>query len=219
VYHDDKETKTWLLSNTEGYSVDNTNILSRNALPCTASKIALKSDDPYMGISYRIGVDPIGNTYWKFTYSPEAVTTLFVVAPSGIVEMRLNLPPGPGYVDGDQRYNIVSMTENGFIYYLEAPYHVPENSKDSLAVLYKVKSHLALFGKVNDANVRLRAGPSTNDDILQTLDTGMGMRILEEGKKKETIGAFTSNWKKVRLTKDGTIGWVFGAFITGLVDK
>lgn len=71
---------------------------------------------------------------------------------------------------------------------------------------------LSRHGLVNEAGVRLRKAPDLRADILQKLDKGTRVEILELGDTEITIDNYTGIWYRVSL-KGGVKGWIFGKYL------
>ena len=71
---------------------------------------------------------------------------------------------------------------------------------------------LSRHGLVNEAGVRLRKAPDLRSEILQKLDKGTQVEILELGDTEITIDNYTGIWYRVSL-KGGARGWIFGKYI------
>jgi len=71
---------------------------------------------------------------------------------------------------------------------------------------------LSRHGLVNEAGVRLRKAPDLRADILQKLDKGTQVEILELGDTEITIDNYTGIWYRVSL-KGGAKGWIFGKYV------
>lgn len=79
------------------------------------------------------------------------------------------------------------------------------------AIKYFDGKHSA--GTLNDTNVRIRLKPTLKGFILpRLLQKGERVRILDETPTTMTIGNMDAPWYEVE-TKDGLIGWAYGAFI------
>lgn len=69
--------------------------------------------------------------------------------------------------------------------------------------LLMINVSLAVPGKVNDSNVRVRSGPSTEGtETLTNLYLNEPVEVIEQ----------TGDWYKVEL-KDGTIGYIFAEYV------
>jgi hypothetical protein len=71
---------------------------------------------------------------------------------------------------------------------------------------------LSRHGLVNETGVRLRKDPDLRSEILQKLDKGTQVEILELGDTEITIDNYTGIWYRVSL-KGGAKGWIFGKYI------
>ena len=71
---------------------------------------------------------------------------------------------------------------------------------------------LSRHGLVNETGVRLRKAPDLRAEILQKLDKGTRIEILELGDTEITIDNYTGIWYRVSL-KGGVKGWIFGKYI------
>ncbi len=148
-------------------------------------------------------------------------TEFIIVNSAGNIELKFQFPWG-SVSDTDNYYFFnYGLGPWGEFYCLLPPphqegkkYFTPQPGNAELVV---VRNHLKYFGRTNDSGVRLRKGPTTKDEVIDTLPVKTGFRILERNGKQETINGKTSDWVKVRLL-DGREGWMFGAFVANLYD-
>jgi hypothetical protein len=102
---------------------------------------------------------------------------------------------------------------DGYIYYLHASY------ENNAVELFKIGpyeelrlGYLGQQGIINDNRVNLRNTPTIKSDIIQKLERGTIVRILDGTKNEEIVNGFSSIWYRVSLW-DHTQGWVFGQFL------
>ena len=61
------------------------------------------------------------------------------------------------------------------------------------------------------ARLNVRSGPSTDADLLTTLEAGTAVQVLETG-PQASIGGAIAPWVRV-VTRDGYTGWCFSGFL------
>jgi Bacterial SH3 domain len=107
----------------------------------------------------------------------------------------------------------LSIAPSGSVYYLYADFSKNETTLFRIGPLSELKlSYSGTGGTINDDHVNIRENPDIKSHVITQINRNTTIRILDETKKKETIGGQTSGWIKVRMW-DRTEGWVFGAFI------
>ena len=79
-----------------------------------------------------------------------------------------------------------------------------------------------IIAYINDNNIRLRSGPSIQDNILDELSKGTRMNIIEINNKVENIQGRIGLWMKVQVLNWNTKkekyeikkeGWMFSPYI------
>lgn len=86
------------------------------------------------------------------------------------------------------------------------------------AVLYANEKYSKNAYFFTDTRLKLRESPNLSSDVLDVLDDGTCVRILEQG-SSDSIDGIRDNWAKVRVfpkTGAGGIfreGWVFGGYL------
>lgn len=68
------------------------------------------------------------------------------------------------------------------------------------------------YGVVNDSNLRLRKAPNLDADVLQLLQKGVRVHVLDITDEAMQIGAMIDYWYFVDVG-DGIRGWSYGYFI------
>lgn len=66
-----------------------------------------------------------------------------------------------------------------------------------------------VYGYINGSNVRLRSGPSTNDDILGKFDEGTKVEILDT-----VINSSGETWYKLKITNTAEVGYIRNDLVT-----
>lgn len=90
--------------------------------------------------------------------------------------------------------------------------------KNVMNILLTVLLSMAVFaqsqknGLVNDSNVRVRAEPNLNSEILYKVHRGYFVNILEKSEHKEKIGDMEAYWYKIRKLPMGE-GWMYGYYL------
>ncbi|UCF96632.1 MAG: SH3 domain-containing protein [Spirochaetaceae bacterium] len=70
----------------------------------------------------------------------------------------------------------------------------------------------ATRGVLNDNRVRVRAFPTLRAEILDHLEKGDRVEVLDRSGRRERIGEMSDYWYLVRK-EDGPVGWSYGHFI------
>jgi hypothetical protein len=79
------------------------------------------------------------------------------------------------------------------------------------AVLYSQSIEKSYNGIVNDNAVRIRAEPSLDGTIVGRLDRGMAVKVYGRTRERMFLDGYNSYWLKI--SKDNSEGWAYGAFI------
>ncbi|MFA6508798.1 MAG: SH3 domain-containing protein [Treponemataceae bacterium] len=208
-----EDTRAWLPTQPGGYSIGADGLLYQNGVLYSAVIPKEKNNIDWRYLGRLIS----GHTIWC-PGPPEISNSFTIVNAEGVIELVVEIPVS-------SRFNY-GLGPWGEFYFLFAPamdktldpmndYYSPEPGVPAELVVFR--NHLKYFGRLNDGGVRLRKEPNTTSDILGTYPVKTGFRILERGKKEETIGGQKNVWCKVRLL-DGKEGWFFGSFVHNLYD-
>jgi hypothetical protein len=218
---DQAHFKNWLMNQPGGFSIGSDGFLYRNGMLFSAIQ-PTSWESEARTVRY-IGRLMSGHVIWADLGIPSMERRFTVTAPNGKVELEFILPWALDYGKANS-YNPFNYGIGpwGELYCLIAPKlstddSIPWPPAGSSSELVVIRNYLKYFGRLNDGNVRLRKDPSTSADVLGTYPAKTGFRIIEKGKKQETIGGKTDYWYHVRLL-DGKEGWFFGSFVANLYD-
>jgi hypothetical protein len=209
-----EETRTWLPTQTGGFTLGDDGLLYRNGLLYSPKRPKETSGQ----VTY-LGRLASGHAVWYGVNSAQEKKFYFC-DPSGTVEttMTIRNPNGDYYEYGIGPWGeVYGLFPTSPILGEESPQLKNANWQNGTADLVVIRNHLRDYGRLSDGGVRLRKEPSTTAEVLGTFPAKTGFRILEKGTKVETIGGQKNVWQKVRLL-DGKEGWFFGAFIQNLYD-
>jgi hypothetical protein len=177
-------------------------------------------DDQRFNLSY-LGVDSNKNAYWSmganealvFDSTGNMIETFVARGYSANSNLKLH-PSGTMYQSG--AYAKFFAVDNVWDARAEKLWQQgidpPKPLADVSLGTFQIPVGLWWQGKLNESNVRIRALPNLNGDIIGSINKGTTVTILETTPEKMKIDKMEAPWFLVR-TWEGVQGWVFGAFV------